>query len=921
VTAAAPLFIGRTREREVFDRMLAGLRDGQSAALVIRGEAGIGKTALIDECTRATTEARVSRIAGIESEMDLPFAALHQLCAPMIDSIGALPPPQERALRIAFGLIAGTLSDRLRVGLAVLSLLAEVAEERPLVCVVDDAQWLDEASAQVLAFVGRRLVAESVLLVFAVRETGEDRLLAGLPELTLEGLSDGEARALLATATPGQLDVQVRDRIVAETRGNPLGLLELPRGTSQLELAGGFAVPSTSSVSRHLEDQYVRRVRSMPEATQQLMLLAASDATGDAALIWRAAQRLGIALDSAAAAEYEQLLEIRSRVRFRHPLVRSATYAAASDDGRRTAHLALAEATDPNIDPDRRVWHRALAAIGPDDEIAAELERTAGRAQARAGLAAAATFLQRSVALTAHPAPRAERTLAAAYANMQAGAFDVALGLLAQVEADAVDDLQRARAERLRAQIEWAAGAGREAPVLLLQAAKRLEPLDVSLARETYLHAWVASSVAGPLVERGGQLVDVSRAARSAADAPMPGRPCDELLDGLATAILDGRAPAQPSLRRAVDAFVGGTVSADDWLQWGILAQIASIALWDFDSYLVLSRRQVEIARESGALSPLSSALSAHGAVLTWCGEFEAARALADERHAVNEVTGAQSATAHLVLSGYRGQPTEVLPVYSATVADATARGEGFAVHLAGWAAAVLYNGLGQYDLALEAAESACEETYLSMGVQVVLPELIEAATRTGKRALADDTMVRLSAMMPFDGADWGAGLEARCRALVSEPAEAERWYIEAIDRLRRTPLRPDRARAQLLYGEWLRRENRRLDARHQLHAAFDTFDTIGAEAFAERTRRELVATGEKARKRDVATQNELTRQEEHIARLARDGRTNPEIGAELFLSARTVEWHLRHVFMKLGITSRKELKGALSAHNPGDAQ
>jgi DNA-binding CsgD family transcriptional regulator len=892
--------------------MLHRARAGESSVLVVRGEAGIGKTALLNYCAREASGCRIVQVAGVESELELPFAALQQLCGPMLSNLPALPEPQQRALQVAFGLTTGSAPDRFVVGLAVLSLLAEVSAHEPLVCLIDDAQWLDAASSQVLGFVGRRLLAEAVLLLFAVREAGDARLFPDLPDLTIEGLADADARVLLAETVVGPLDQQVRDRIIAETGGNPLALLELPNGMTRAELAGGFGVPTAGTVPRHIEVRYRRRIKALPDSTRRLMLLAAADPTGDATLLWRAARTLNVGREAAAAADGAKLLEISSRVRFRHPLVRSGAYTAASQDDRRAAHLALAEATDREVDPDRRAWHLAMAATGHDEDTAAELERTATRAQARAGLPAAATLLQHAAALTPDPARRADRALAAASANMQAGAYDVAVGLLAQVEADAIDDMQHARLEQLKGQIQWAARPGREAPVLLLQAANRLEALNVALARETYLHAWIASSVAGPLVEPGGDLVTVSRAARvtTAAD---PVRPCDLLLDGLTAMTLEGRARAEPDLRRAVDAFVTGMVSANDWLQWGTLVQVASIALWDIDSYLVLSSRLVEVARESGALSSLTIALSGRGAVLTWCGDFAAATALAEERDAVDGVTGTQLATAHhMFLAGYRGRPADAVLRVSATATDAVARGEGFVVLLANWAAAVLYNGLGQYEDALAAAESACEETYLVVGVQTALPELIEAATRTGKSALAEEAMARLSAMTVIEGADWAAGLDARCRALVSERGEAEQWYMQAIDRLRRTPLRPDLARAQLLYGEWLRRENRRVDARQQLRVAHDTFAEMGADGFAERARRELVATGETVRKHTPNRPNDLTPQEAHVARLARDGHRNSEIGAELFLSARTVEWHLRKVYAKLGISSRRELKDAL---------
>ena len=650
-----PAFRGRARERQVLDALLDRVRRGESAALVIRGEAGIGKTALIRYCARQAAGCRLIQFAGVESEMELPFAALHQLCMPMLDGLAALPEPQEHALRVAFGLAAGPAADRFVVGLAALSLLAENAAARPLVCLVDDAQWLDDASCQVLGFVARRLLAESVLLLFAVRETADEQMFPGLPALTVEGVTDEDARALLTAAVPGHLDERVCDRIVAETRGNPLGLLELARGLNQAELAGGFAGPHTASLPGRLQDHYVQRVRALPEPTQRLMLLAAADPTGDATLLWRAAPTLSLGHDAAAAADAQELLQIGSQVRFRHPLVRSAAYAAGSPEDRRVAHLTLAAATDAQADPERRVWHLAAAATGPDEEVAAALEQAAVKTQARAGLAAAAAFLQRSVALTAEPGRRADRALAAALANLHAGTFDAALGLLAQARADAIDDLQRARAEQLRGQVEWASVAGREAPVLLLQAARRLESLDVGLARETYLYAWVASSVAGPLTGPGGLLLEVSRAGRAAPPPAGAPRPCDLLLDGLTTMVIQGRAAAEPALRRAVDAFLGDQVSGEEWLQWGILAQMATMAVWDFDSWVEMSTRHVELARASGALGPLSIALNGRGEVATLCGDFETATSLAAEKDVVNEVTGIRLAsTCDLLLAGYR---------------------------------------------------------------------------------------------------------------------------------------------------------------------------------------------------------------------------------------------------------------------------
>jgi DNA-binding CsgD family transcriptional regulator len=905
-------FMGRTRERAVVDAMLHRAYDGESAALVMLGEAGIGKTALMNYCARQAAGCRVARIAGVQTEFEMPYAALHQLCQPMLDHLDALPEPQQMALRVAFGLAAGNPPDRFVVGLAVLGLLAEAASQRPLVCLVDDAQWLDEPSRQVLGFVGRRVVAEAVILVFAERETAGEHMLA-LPTLTLEGLGQEAARALLMAAVPGQLDDQVRDRIVAETRGNPLQLLELPRGMNAAELSGGFAPPHLNTSVAQMEQLYSRRISTLPEPTQRLLRLAAADPTGDATLLWRAAHMLGVTHDAATEAESEQLLEIGSRVRFRHPLVRSAAYATGTADDRRATHAALAEATDAQVDPERRVWHLAAAAAGPDEVVAGELERTAAAVQARAGLAAAAAFLQRSLELTEDPARRPERALAAAQSHMHAGAFETARGMLAEAAAVAMDDVQLGRIERLRGQVQYASDPGPEAPVLLVEAAKRLEPLNINMARETYLDAWMAALAVGPRALPGGLLPEVSRAARSAPPARPPTPPCDLFLDGLAIVVTDGRAAAAADLRVAVDAFLSDEIPDSDLLQWGHLASATACMLWDWKSWDALTVKHVRLARISGALAPLSIALNSRGVYAAWCGDFAAATAIVAEYEAVNDATGIGWYSAcGLTQAAYLGGP-DALALMASSAEKSAQHGIGQGVQYAAWTRAILCNGLGHYADALAAAEQAAYEMETVTGTGWALPELIEAAVRSRQPEVAQQAMQRLRDHT-LEDADWAAGIEARSRALVTEGAEAEHWYGEAVLLLGRTPLRTELARAYLLYGEWLRRERRLLDAREQLTIAHDMLTTMGVDAFAERARRELLATGVKTRRRTSGrhSQNELTGQEEHIARLARDGRTNPEIGAELFLSIRTVEWHLSNVFIKLGITSRRELKDAL---------
>ena len=905
----------RRSERDALDRLVNAVRGGQSQALVMRGDPGVGKTALLNYLAGRAQGCRVARVVGVQTEMELAFAGLHQLCAPMLGRAGHLPAPQHDALRTALGLAAGPPPDRFMVGLAVLSLLSEVAGDQPLICLIDDEHWLDQASAQALGFVARRLAADPVGLVFAAREAGAE--LAGLPELEIGGLPESDARALLDSALTGPIDARVRDQIVAETQGNPLALLELPRGLSPAELAGGFGLPGATPLSERIAESFRRQLEALPEQSRRLLLLAAAEPHGDPSLVWRAAGRLGIPVQAAAPAVDAGLVEFGGRVRFRHPLLRSASYRAASVADRQAVHGALAEATDPEAAPEHRAWHRAQAVAGPDEDAAAELERSAGRAQARGGLAAAAAFLARSVLLTADPARRTDRTLAAAQAHLHAGAFGTALELLADAEdkrSGPLDELQSARADLLRGEIVFASGLGSDAPPLLLKAAKRLEPLDVGLARETYLTAWMAALFAGRLAG-AGDLQEVSRAARAVPASADPPHPADLVLAGLAMVITDGPAAAAPTLRRAISAFSGADMTMAEELRWGWFAQAAASALWDDDAWRAMLARQVRLAREAGALEQLPIMLGALGTAVAWSGEFATAAALDAEADAVCEVTGSRAAPfTAMLLASLRGRQADAAPLIDATIAAATAGGQGIAVAYAHWAAAVLANGLGRHADALAAARQASEDTstlYISMWA---LPELIEAAARTGDTGIATGALTRLAEFTQAGGTAFGLGVEARSRALLSAGETAENLYREAIEQFGRTRLRPELGRAHLLYGEWLRRENRRAAAREQLRTAHDMLAAMGAEAFAERARHELLAAGEIVRQQTAEPDSTLTAQEAHIARLAADGHTNSEIGAQLFLSARTVEWHLRKIFTKLGIGSRRELRAALSA-------
>ena len=902
ITTEGSALRGRRREQDVLDRLLRDVRDGGSRVLVLRGEAGAGKTALLEYLAAIAPAGRVARAAGAEPETEIAYAALQQLCAPLLSHLERLPVPQRDALATAFGLSAGRPPDTLLIGLAVLGLLAEAAAEHPLLCVVDDVQWLDRMSEVILTFVARRLDAESVALVFGSRSPGDERILTGLPELRVGGLPDADARALLDSVLPGPVDAQVRDRIVAETRGNPLALIELPRGLTPAELAFGFGARGALPLAGQVEEGFQRRVTAMPAPTRTLLLTAAVEPVGDVPLLWRALERLGVGSDAAAPAEAEGLVELGARVRFRHPLVRSACWRSADPAELRAVHRALAEVTDPDQDPDRRAGHRAHAAVGPDEEVAGELERSAGRALARGGRAAAAAFLQRAAELSPEPKPRATRTLAAARARFASGAPALVPDLLAAAELGPLDPLQQADVERLRAQLAFALNQGRAAGPPLLAAAHRLEGLDPGAARETYLSALGAAVHAGRLGDG-----DLHRAARAGRAAGGGDDVTGLFLTALSTRVLDGHAAAAPLLARSLAA-----LTSDDDLGLLWLAVPVAHEMWDDGAWHRLTEQGVRSARATGAMSALPTALAFRAGALISSGRFADASELLAEADAIGRATGR---AAHLFaatdLIAYRGDERPALDLIEATTRDAVARGEGRLIGVAAHSAAVLHNGLAGYPAALAAARRAAE--YPDLGVyQWVLGELIEAAARAGEPAAAAEAQERLAERTGAAGTDWALGMRAVADALAGAPGSAEDHYREAIERLPASRLALPVARARLLYGEWLRRENRRGDARQQLRTAYEAFSAMGARGFADRAGRELAATGETVRKRAVGVPDDLTAQESQIAGLAAAGRTNPEIGAVLFLSPRTVEWHLRKVFTKLGIGSRRELAAAL---------
>jgi DNA-binding CsgD family transcriptional regulator len=914
---AAPLR-GRGRELSALGRLIEGVRAGESRVLVVRGEPGIGKTVLLDHLAGQASGCQVARATGVQSEMELPFAGLHQLCAPMLDRAERLPGPQHEALRTAFGLSAGPAPDRFLIGLAVLGLLSEVAGDRPLICMVDDAQWLDSASAQALGFVARRLAAEPVGLVFAV--DGPAGELAGLPELAVAGLPEEDARALLHSVLAGPLDARVRDRIVSEARGNPLALLELPRSLTPAQLAGGFGLPGAQPLPVRIEESLRRQLEALPVQTRRLLQLAAADPSGDPLLVWRAAGQLEIPVSTQTPAVEAGLAEFGARVRFRHPLIRSAAYRSASVQDRRDAHRALAEATDPRTDPDRRAWHHAQAAPGPDEEIAGELERSAGRAQAHGGLAAAAAFLERAAMLTPGPGRRAQRLLAAARAMCDAGALDAALGLLVALEAESLDQLQAAEMERLRGQIALDQWRGGDAVRLLLGGARQLEPADAALARAAHLDAlgaavWI-NDMGSPVVR------EAAGAVRTLPPGPDPPRTVDVLLDAVALRLTEGYAAAAPALNRALKTVHALDVSPGEadcqlWLATGRISQIIAMELWDFESWQALAAGQVQFSRNTGALTHLAFALNYLARTHIFAGELATAARLVEEDHSIAEATGNPPiAYTEMMLAAWRGQEQEASGLVEAVSREAAPRDMGRLVSLAAYASSVLHNGLGQHHAACDAARLAFGREPMGLGSHIV-PELAEAAARTGDVALVEAALEWLSERTRVTPTEWVLGIEARARALLCDGDAAESCYQESIERLGRTRVRAQLARAHLLYGEWLRRKRRRAEAREQLRTAYEMLDAMGIGAFAERARRELQLTGETARKRTAEHPVKLTVQEGQVARLARDGLSNPEIGARLFISTRTVQYHLGKVFTKLGISSRNQLYRAL----PGDAE
>jgi DNA-binding CsgD family transcriptional regulator len=900
------MLIGRRNEIAELERVLVQAQRGQGESLVVLGEAGIGKTSLIDEVIITAMDTRILRSTGNELEMELPFASLQRLCSSVLDKLPDLPEPQSRALNVAFGLTVGDPPDRLVVGLALVNLLNQLATSQTVVCVLDDAQWIDQASAHAITFAARRASGMSVFFLFGARVLTKE--LHGIPTMLINGLGEVDARELVNSALLHRMDEHVLERLVGEAHGNPLALLELPRNFSPAQMGGGFGLPVSVPLRGRIEESFRRRLRRLPPPSRLLLLVAAAEPTGDSALIWRAAELLDIPESAADQPKTEHLLDLSSGIMFRHPLVRSAVYSAASAVDRRRVHRALADTTDPVVDPDRRVWHRAQSAARPDENIAQELEVSAERAQSRGGFAAAAAFMERSTELTPNMKVKAERALRAADAKRVAGDLDAALGLASIAQRGPLDSHQRARLDVLRAQILFASHRGREAPPLLLQAAYRLEPLDPSGARETYLTALTAALFAGRF-SSGASAEDVARAAHTSPKPNGPVKASDLLLEGLALLITDGPVTGTPALRRALESFRNDGVSGEVQLRWSWLAGRAAGHIWDYENWDYLTARHAEVAHEMGALSMLPLTLSTRAGLKLFAGEIETANSLMEQVKSFADVIDTQTVPyAALTVAAFRGDEPKVHSLFIETQRDVVERGEGVGLTLAQWASAVLYNGLAKYDRALTSAAEVFEQPNEFWFLPWAAVELIEAASRTGNGVQATTALARLAAGTSASGTDWARSIEARCRALLTDGNAAEPLYREAIDQVSNTPMRWDLARARLVYGEWLRRERRMKEAREQLRAAEELFLDFGANAFAERARVERLATGEHARKRSPATRFELTPQESQISRMVAEGSSNREIASKLFISSSTVEYHLHKVFRKFGVRSRAQL-------------
>ncbi|MPV90258.1 AAA family ATPase, partial [Georgenia ruanii] len=906
--------LDRGEEKRTLDQVLDRVRAGASGVLVLRGEPGVGKSALLDYAVERASDLRVAKTVAVESETALSFAAVHQLLLPFLSVADRLPEPQRRALGVAFGLQAGPPADPFLVGLAVLTLLAEIGAFQPVLCVIDDAQWLDDESADVLAFVARRLLADRVGMLFAIRETMEpDPHLQALPGLPLAGLPAQHAHELLETSVGRPIDVRVAARIIAETGGNPLAVVEVARELSSEQLIGRAPLSEPLPVGHKLEELFLRRVRELPRDTQTLLLLAAAEIPSRGDRLWKAAGSLGVTELAAAPAESRGMVVFGPEVRFSHPLVRSAVYHGAAPGQRREAHRALAGACDPQIDEGPRASHLAAATAGPDEGVAVQLEMAADRAKSRGGYSAMAALLERAALLTPLEERRAERRLLAAKTHVAAGALDRAEALLGEAATGLHDPRSTAQATQLEGRIRFHRGRVAEAVFSLLCAARRLRSLDPREARDALLSALEAAVFAGwapsaPLLQE---------IARTAQHLPHTGDPPDSaaqlLLQGCITRLTSGYVAAVPTLRRTVQAFLADEIDQDVALQRVELAAVLAADLWDDSAVEQLAADWIDRARGIGALPRLAAALAFRGVYVDGpAGRLAAARVAESEAHELAEATGNPAIVpptgAHTLLTlALSGREAEARAIASAVAGEAPGRGAVGEMAMAASFLGVLELSLGNYGSAVVCLDAAYTDDTPLVGTRS-LPDLVEAAVRSGRRDLAERALHRLEDRATATGTSLALGLLARSRALLATPAQALDEYEDALDRLGRTRAASEVARTLLLYGEWLRRQRRRREARAQLRTAHDMFDGMGMYAFAERARLELSATGEHVPKRETETPEDLTPREAQVAALVSQGAANRDIAAQLFVSPSTVEYHLHKVFRKFGVTSRTQL-------------
>jgi DNA-binding CsgD family transcriptional regulator len=907
--------VGRSEECAALYGLLESARQGLSGTLVIRGDAGIGKTALIDEAIKAADDFLVVRFTGVESEHDLAFAALHRLLTPILHQIARLPTPQRDALNSALGLTSGPPADRFLVGLGVISLAANAARAaKRLLCVIDDAQWVDRESLDALAFWGRRIHAEGIALVFAERdESPSPSPLDGFAQLHVGGLQDEAARTLVLSDARLHLDREVLDRIVADMGGNPLALLELATRRTPEQIISAVTAPLPLPLGERLEAHYMRQVRALPVETQMVLLLVAAESSGDAKFLRKVATLLGTTVDAAEAAEAAGLLSLDSPVKFRHPLIRAAVYGGARPADRRAVHRALAAATDDEGDVDRMAWHLAAATIGGDEEVAVVLERSADRAGVRGGHNARAALLTRAAELTPDPESAARRRVDAAAAALAGGSPVQTHALLELASPNLLDPTICAIAKRLEGSAWILTGHTAIAAPILLSAGEALLQTNTRVGRDTLLEALQAAFLSGHLGEAND---GIARAVAKAASSPnLEDTVADRLLDSLALYVTSGYVAAVEHFRSAIAAMLSDDVPPEQLIRWSVLGSSLTRALWDQDAHDQFMRRVAHVTRERGALPFLAVALEACATSEMWAGHFSAADAHVEDAIDVYAAAGFGTVSRGIVgldLAASRGRIDVAKEKAGVVMMVARELGMGSSENVVDRSLVVLALGTGEYADALKHASALFDRDPLPLGNEV-LPDMIEAAVRTGDLVAASKAMERIAERAPASGTPWAMGLLARSRALLAEDEE-EPLYRESIELLGSTRMVMETARSHLLFGEWLRRQGRRIEARDELRIAFEMFDTMGAEAFAGRSRVELLATGEHARRRNFETATDLTPQEAHVARLAADGHTNGEIAARMYISASTVEYHLHKVYRKLDVTSRRRLKEAIPA-------